>query len=61
MHNRIANDDILDPKENKKRENSYGHNENEWGLRDESEDAEWERHYHDRNKKWRFEDELGDE
>ena len=56
IQSRIANDNILDPKENKKQEN-YGHDENEWGFRDESEDTEWDRHYHDRNKKWRFKDE----
>ena len=52
---------ILNPKENKKLEDDYGHNENEWGHKDESEDIEWDRHYHDRNKKWRFKDEPEDE
>ena len=52
---------ILNPKENKKLENDYGHNEEEWGHKDESEDIEWDQHYHDRNKKWRFKDEPEDE
>ena len=56
MHNRIANDDILNS-EKKKQESDFGHNENEWGLADKSEDIEWDEHYHDRNKKWRFKDE----
>lgn len=51
----IANDDILDSKENEKEEN-YRNDENESDLKDSSEDAQWDRHYHDRNKKWRFND-----
>jgi len=43
--------------EKKKQESDCGHNENEWGLKDESEEIEWDVHYHDRNKKWRIRDE----
>lgn len=49
----IANDDILDSKDNEKEE-SYGNDENECDLRDTSEDVQWDKYYHDRNKKWRF-------
>ncbi|HSF28151.1 MAG TPA: hypothetical protein VLA53_03895 [Nitrosopumilaceae archaeon] len=45
----------MDSKENEKEEN-YRNDENEFDLRDTSEDAQWDRHYHDRNKKWRFND-----
>lgn len=37
-------------------ENGFGHDENEWGFKDDSEDAQWKKHYYDRNKKWRFAD-----
>jgi hypothetical protein len=47
----------LNPDEDKKRQGDCGHNEDEWGLKDESEDIEWDTHYHDRNKKWRFKEE----
>ncbi|HXV38984.1 MAG TPA: hypothetical protein VD699_05385 [Nitrosopumilaceae archaeon] len=46
----IANDDILDSKDNEKEEN-YRNDENESDLKDTSEDVQWDRHYHDRNKK----------
>lgn len=39
--------------EKKKFVEDYGHDENEWGLKDDSEKIEWEEHYESRNKKWR--------
>ena len=60
MRNRIANDDILDTKGNKKLGNDCGHAENEWGVK-ESEENEWEQYYHERNKKWQFKDKSEDE
>ena len=34
----------------------YGHDENEWGFKDDSEKIEWEEHYEGRNKKWEKQD-----
>lgn len=31
---------------------NYGHADNEWGSKDDSERAEWEEHYGRRNSKW---------
>ena len=38
--------------EKKKPVGDHGHDENEWGIRDDSEKIEWEEHYENRNKKW---------
>jgi len=46
-------------REKKKPTEDYGHDENEWGLKDDSEKIEWEEHYESRNKKWgKEEDEI---
>ena len=42
--------------EEKKPEDNYGHDENEWGCRDDSEKTEWEEHYKRRNGKLGKED-----
>ena len=42
--------------EKKKPAEEYGHDENEWGFKDDSEKIEWEEHYNSRNKKWKKED-----
>ena len=31
----------------------YGHDNNEWGSKDDSEKIEWEEHYVSRNRKWK--------
>jgi hypothetical protein len=48
---------ILD-QENKKRAEVYGHDKNEWGFKDDSEQIEWEEYYESKSKKWRTEDEI---
>jgi len=45
--------------ERKKPENDYGHDENEWGLEDGSENKEWEQYYESRSRKWRNENNDG--
>lgn len=35
----------------KKSVGDYGHDDSEWGLRDDSEKIEWEEHYKARNRK----------
>ena len=31
----------------------YGHDNHEWGSKDDSEKLEWEEHYVNRNRKWK--------
>ena len=38
--------------ENKRSARDYGHDDSEWGLRDNSEEMEWDEHYRARNRKW---------
>ena len=40
----------------KKKPEGYGHDENEWGYKDDSEKIEWEEHYKKRNRKLGKED-----
>jgi hypothetical protein len=37
----------------KKSVGHYGHEDQEWGFKDDSEKREWEEHYKTRNGKWR--------
>ena len=39
--------------EGEKEESDFGHDEGEWGFKDNSEDAEWDRYYTDKSKRWR--------
>ena len=48
---------IMD-QEKKKPTEDYGHDENEWGARDNSEKIEWEEHYRRRNNKLKEDDEI---
>ena len=41
--------------------NDYGHDEQEWGLKDDSEKLEWEEYYMTRNRKWANQSELYEE
>ncbi|GEM_PF-6145805 len=45
----------------KKKSVDYGHDENEWGFKDDSEEIEWEEYYESKNRKWRREDDEKDE
>ncbi len=47
--------------EKKKSESVYGHDEHEWGSKDNSEELEWERHYEERREKWHEENEDDNE
>ncbi|MDE2589468.1 MAG: hypothetical protein KGL95_07360 [Patescibacteria group bacterium] len=38
--------------EKRKSKNDYGHDCQEWGLKDDSEKLEWEEHYESRIRKW---------
>ena len=42
-------------------ENDYGHDEQEWGFKDDSEKLEWEEYYVNRNRKWGNQSELYEE
>ena len=42
--------------EKKRPKDDYGHDENEWGYKDDSEKIEWEEHYKRRNGKLEKED-----
>jgi hypothetical protein len=39
----------------------YGHDENEWGFKDDSEKIEWEEHYQSRKRKFEKDDDTKDE
>jgi hypothetical protein len=45
----------------KKSAGDYGHDDYEWGFKDDSEKIEWEEHYESRNRKWRKEVDGKDE
>ncbi|MGQ0794654.1 MAG: hypothetical protein ACT4N5_00515 [Nitrosopumilaceae archaeon] len=47
----------MNSKADKNLQDDLGHDEDEWGLKDDSEVIEWEKHYNERNKKWRFKEE----
>ena len=47
---------IILNQEKKKPTENYGHDKNEWGIKDDSEKIEWEEHYESRNKKWEKEE-----
>lgn len=48
-------------KQEKKKLVDYGHNENEWGSKDDSEKIEWEEYYENKNRKCGIEDDEKDE
>lgn len=37
------------------KESNFGHDEQEWGFKDDSEVIEWDRYYNDKTRKWRLE------
>ncbi|MBI3622552.1 hypothetical protein HY212_00540 [Candidatus Pacearchaeota archaeon] len=45
----------------KKSVRDYGHDDYEWGFKDDYEKTEWEEHYERRNRKWRKEVDEKDE
>jgi hypothetical protein len=42
-------------------ESDYGHDEQEWGHKDDSEKLEWEEYYTNRSRKWTNQYELYEE
>ena len=50
----------MSTKGNKKLGNDCGHNKNEWGSKDDSEEIEWDQYYHNKNK-WRLDETENEE